>query len=79
MAQIRVNEISQNYAYSVGTASFATVALPITASWGPGFVDPATVGMDREDVLERTSWQRFPATREGLEAFVAAYRGPASN
>lgn len=79
MAQIRVNEISQNYAYSVGTASFATVALPITASWGPGFVDPSTVGMDREDVLERTSWQRFSATREGLEAFVAAYRGPASN
>lgn len=79
MAQIRVNEISQNYAYSVGNASFATVALPITASWGPGFIDPDTVNMTREDVLERTSWQRFPATRAGLEAFVATYRGPASN
>lgn len=79
MAQIRVNEISQNYAYSVGTASFATVAIPITAAWGPGFVDPGTVGMSRDDVLERTSWTRFPATRQGLESFVATYRGPASN
>lgn len=78
MAQIRVNEISQNYAYSVGTASFATVALPITASWGPGFFFK-TKEEDREAVLERTTWQRFPATRDGLEAFVAAYRGPASN
>ena len=79
MAKITINEISRNYNYSVGAASYATVALPITACWGPGFVDPDTVGMSLEDVLERTSWSRYGASQEGLEAFVADYRGPASN
>lgn len=86
MAQITINEISQNYSYSIGTNSFATVAMPITSCWGPGFFDPATFvpeGVDEENaaeyMLEHTAWQRFPATQAGLEAFVAAYRGPAAN
>lgn len=80
MANIKINEVSQNYTYNIGTSSYATVALPITASWGPGYVDPATVGATtRDEVLETTVWQRFPATQAGLEAFVAAYRGPAAN
>lgn len=79
MAQITINEISQSYSYNVGTNSFATVALPITACWGPAYQDPKTLGVDKETVLENTSWTRFPSTQEGLEAFVAAYRGPASN
>lgn len=79
MAQITINEISQNYTYNIGTSSYCTVALPITASWGPGYFDPSAQGKDVETVLENTVWERFPATQEGLEAFVSTYRGPAAN
>ena len=79
MANITINEISQNYTYNIGTSSFCTVALPITASWGPGFVDPNAAGLDLETVLENVVWQRFPATQAGLESFVSTFRGPAAN
>lgn len=81
MAKIVINEISNTFAYNVGNSSFATVALPITAAWGPGYVEPATLGDDatRDDVLDSTVWQRFPATQQGMEAFVATYRGPSAN
>lgn len=79
MAQITINEISQNYTYNIGTSSYCTVALPITASWGPGYFDPTAQGKDVETVLENTVWERFPANQEGLEAFVSTYRGPAAN
>jgi len=87
MAQIVINEISQNYTYNIGTHSYATVAMPITSSWGPGFFDPETYyGSDTigkcEDpidyMLEHTAWKRFPATQQGLESFVSTYRGPAA-
>ena len=81
MPKITINEISQTYTYNIGTNSYATVALPITASWGPGYFDPATVtyASTRAEMLELTQWQRFPATQAGLEAFVSTYRGPVSN
>lgn len=79
MAQITINEVSQNYTYNIGTSSYCTVAMPITACWGPAFVDPATVGQDLNTVLEATTWHRFPATQSGLESFVSTYRGPAAN
>ena len=79
MAQININEISQNYTYSIGNTSFCTVALPITACWGPGFEDPAAVGSDIDTVLENTAWQKFSANQSGLEKFVSTFRGPASN
>lgn len=90
MAQITINEISQNYTYNIGRNSFATVALPITAMWGPAYMDPATKISDEavesetnvskyDLMLEQTSWLHFPATQAGLESFVATYRGPASN
>ena len=79
MAEIIINEISQNYAYNIGNNSYATVALPITACWGPAYQDPATLGVDLDTALEQTTWTRFPATQEGLESFVATYRGAASN
>lgn len=89
MAQIVINEISQNYSYNIGTNSFACVALPITSSWGPGYFDPETYledevvdvdeyGSKHNLMLERTTWQRFPATQSGLESFVSTYRGPAA-
>lgn len=79
MAQIVINEVSQNYTYNIGTNSFATVALPMTSCWGPGFFDPDSAGMELEDMLEHTAWERFPATQAGLESFVSTYRGPAAN
>lgn len=78
MAQIIINEISQNYTYNIGSSSFATVALPITACWGPAFMKPESLGSTAVDQLEYLSWQKFPATQTGLEAFVSTYRGPSS-
>lgn len=88
MASIVINEISRNYTWTVGTSSFATVALPITASWGPGYFDPSglpdpcgdsTPEELHSDMLDRTAWQRFPASQAGLEGFVSMYRGPVAN
>lgn len=86
MADIVINEISQNYSYVIGNESFATVALPITSQWGPGYFEPDTMGISGADRAERkvteledTVWQRFPANQAGIEAFVSMYRGPANN
>jgi len=79
MAKITINEISKNYTYSSGTSSFCSVALPMTASWGPAFEDPKAAGQDLATMLETTAFQHFASTQEGLEAFTATYRGPAAN
>jgi len=79
MANIVINEVSQNYTYNIGNSSFATVALPITSCWGPGYVDSSFDGEVTEEELESVVWSRFPATQAGLEAFVSAFRGPISN
>lgn len=86
MANIVINEISQNYSYVIGNDSFATVALPITSSWGPGYFEPDTMGVSgdnrderKQTELEDTVWQRFPSNQTGIEAFVSMYRGPANN
>ena len=86
MAQIVINEHSQNYTYNIGSNAFATVALPITACWGPGLeadslskLAESTPVDDMYDVIDGLRWERFPANQEGLEAFVATYRGPSSN
>lgn len=89
MAQININEISQNYSYNVATSSYATVALPITACWGPGYFDPDTYFPDEHAqeenynqkvsrMLEQTHWLRFSSSQEGLEKFIATYRGPST-
>lgn len=79
MAKITINEISRNYTYSAGNSSFCSVALPITASWGPAYEDPTAAGMTVDEMLETTTFQHFASTQEGLEAFTATYRGPAAN
>lgn len=78
MANIVINEISQNYTYNIGASTFATVAFPITACWGDGFFDPVSTGIPVEDALDKAIWKEFPANQKGLEAFVATYRGAAS-
>lgn len=78
MATITVNEVSQNYTYNIGNNSYATVALPITACWGPGYTweDYATGSHGNDECMDAVAWYRFPATQAGMEAFVAAFRGP---
>lgn len=86
---ITVNVISENNAFNVENANYCTVALPITACWGPAFtlptVDPANTGNEDEpadlveEALEGTAWSLFQAGPDGLEAFIATYRGPSSN
>ena len=78
---IQVNVISENNAFNVESANYATVALPITACWGPGFTlsSSAPSGDDIDAALENTAWGLFPAGPEGLESFIATYRGPSSN
>lgn len=85
MAQIVVNEISQNYSYRNTDTNFCTVAFPITSSWGPGFFDPAAYFSDTEDdadgiahMLDEVEWKHFPSTQEGLQSFIATYRGAAT-
>ena len=80
MADIVINEISQNYSYVIGDSSYCCVALPVTASWGPAYTGES--GSDdetAESVLENTVWTRFKANSQGLESFVSTYRGPAAN
>lgn len=79
MANITINEVSQNYSYNIGSSSFCTVALPITASWGPALLDPVSTGKELSTLLESVSWQKFPATQEGVELFISTFRGPAAN
>ena len=79
MANITINEVSQNYTYNIGNNSYATVALPMTACWGPGFEDAQATGIADDSALESVVWSRFPATQAGLESFVSTFRGPSNN
>lgn len=79
---IQVNVISENNSFNVENANYATVALPITACWGPCFTLPTASGSSGDDIesaLENTAWGLYPASPEGLESFIATYRGPSSN
>lgn len=83
---IQVNVISENKAFTVENANYCTVALPITACWGPGFTLPTADPSNTDDAstaienaLENTAWSLFAAGPEGLESFIATYRGPSSN
>lgn len=78
---ITVNVISENNAFTVENANYCTVALPITACWGPGFSlsSAEPTGDDVDNALENTAWSLFQAGPDGLEQFIATYRGPSSN
>ena len=79
MAEIIINEISSNYGYNVSAADYCTVALPITACWGPAFEDPNAAGVTLDQELEASAFLHFPASQSGLQSFVATFRGPVSN
>ena len=88
MPNITINEISQTYAYNVGTNAFATVAIPITASWGPSLkqtdfesANLATSATSKQimEQFEDVEWKHFPSSQEGMQKFLSVYRGPAAN
>lgn len=92
MPNITINEISQNYTYNVGANSYATIAIPITAAWGPALTqqDITTSGINTvaglastsKDIMQKfedVQWLHFPSTPDGMNSFVSTYRGPASN
>ena len=74
MAKITVNPISNNYSINVVNSNYCTVALPITACWGPAFEDPEATGKTPEIALEDTVWTRFNATQTGLQNFGRGLR-----
>ena len=82
---INVNVISEHTTFTVENANYCTVALPITACWGPCFTlptpsdDSETKIEDVENALENTAWSLFNAGPDGLESFIATFRGPSSN
>lgn len=78
MAQIVISEVSANYTYNVGNNSYATVAMPITSCWGPGFFDTDATVDSIDAALEEVKWLHFPATQSGVESFVSTFRGPSS-
>ena len=79
MAKITINPISNNYSINVTNSNYCTVALPITACWGPAFEDPTATGKTLDVALEDTVWTRFNSTQTGLQSFVSTFRGPAAN
>ena len=88
MPNIVINEISQTYAYNVGNNSYATVAIPITASWGPSltqsdFKDVAlTSSATSKQIMEQfegVKWNHFPSSQAGMQSFISMYRSPAAN
>ena len=79
MAKITINPISNNYSINVTNANYCTVAMPLTACWGPAFEDPKTTGKPLDVALENTVWTRFNSTQTGLQEFVSTFRGPAAN
>lgn len=89
---IQVNVISENTAFNVENANYCTVALPITACWGPAFTLPTALTVDPTNpssvatasdtvaaAFENTAWSLFNAGPDGLESFIATYRGPSAN
>lgn len=76
MANITINEYSATYAYNVGNNSFATVALPITASWGPGYIQNSS---ETDCPVSDVIWRKYASNQEGMEQFVRDYRGPFTN
>ena len=49
---IQVNVISENNAFTVENANYCTVALPITACWGPGFSLPTANTANSDDTTD---------------------------
>lgn len=68
MPRITITEHSDTYSFQVRNNSYACIALPITACWGPAYI------ADSED--SNPDWVKFSAGYKGTEAFMNTFKGP---
>lgn len=68
MPRINITEHSDTYSFQVRNNNYATVALPITAIWGPAYV------ADNDDA--NPDWLHFAAGYEGTTRFMDTFKGP---
>lgn len=67
MPRINIHEHSDTYSYQTRPDVFGTVALPITAIWGPTY--------DPTDEDANPDWVRFEGGYKGTQKFVQTFRG----
>lgn len=70
MPRINIYEHSETYSFQTKNNSYATVAFPIAATWGPTFVE------GNEDL--NPDWVHFSAGYRGTTDFMQTFRGPNS-
>lgn len=68
MPRISIYEHSDTYSYQTRNLSYATVALPICAIWGPAY--------DSSDEDNNPDWLYFPSGYRGTTDFVNTFKGP---
>lgn len=68
MPRINITEHSETYSVQVRNNNYATVALPITAIWGPAYV------ADDED--NNPDWVHFTSGYRGTTDFINTFKGP---
>ena len=67
MPRINIYEHSETYSFPVRSNSYATIALPIAAIWGPTFIEG--------DADRNPDWVHFPAGYRGTTDFIQTFRG----
>lgn len=67
MPRINIYEHSETYSFQTKNKSYACVAFPITAIWGPAY--------NAADLDENPDWIRFGAGYRGATDFVNTFRG----
>ena len=68
MPKINITEHSDTYSFQVRNNNYATVALPITACWGPAYLASS------EDA--NPDWIHFTAGYKGTTEFMNTFKGP---
>ena len=68
MPRINITEHSDTYSFQVRNNNYATVALPITAIWGPAYV--------ADDEENNPDWLHFSAGYRGTTDFMDTFKGP---
>ena len=68
MPRINITEHSDTYSFQVRNNNYATVALPITAIWGPAYL--------ANDEDSNPDWVHFSAGYKGTTAFMNTFKGP---
>ena len=68
MPRINITEHSETYSFQVRNNSYATVALPICAIWGPAYV--------ANDEENNPDWVHFEAGYRGTTDFINTFKGP---